>query len=219
MKLTPELIQNSHSGLNPLKERQLNLRGEPKFCLMGVISHHLLLIGNQIPAIENLGVTKVWIFTNFLGNRNRWTFSTQRLVRTTRLLSANLRIPQDQHDAMDFTDNSVTTLANFPLMRRLRSLHLANNHIVSISPSLHLSLPNLTTLMLTNNSLAQLGDLEPLKDCRALQFLSLLGNPVREKKYYRDWVVWRCKALRVLDFTRIREKVCRCQTFQVPFEP
>ena len=123
--------------------------------------------------------------------------------------------PQDQHDAIDFTDNSVTTLANFPLMRRLRSLHLANNHIMSISPSLHLSLPNLTTLMLTNNSLAQLGDLEPLKDCRALQFLSLLGNPVREKKHYRDWVIWRCKALRVLDFTRIREKVCCRLTFRV----
>ena len=116
---------------------------------------------------------------------------------------------QDQHDAIDLTDNSVTTLANFPLMRRLRSLHLANNHIMSISPSLYLSLPNLITLVLTNNSLVQLGDLEPLKDCRALQFLSLLGNPVREKKYYRDWVIWRCKALHVLDFTRIREKV-RC---------
>jgi U2 small nuclear ribonucleoprotein A' len=126
---------------------------------------------------------------------------------------------QDQHDAIDLTDNSVTTLANFPLMRRLRSLHLANNHIMSISPSLHLSLPNLTTLVLTNNSLAQLGDLEPLKDCRALQFLSLLGNPVREKKYYRDWVIWRCKALRVLDFMRIREKVCRCLTFRVNFKP
>lgn len=122
---------------------------------------------------------------------------------------------QDQHDAIDLTDNSVTTLANFPLMCRLRSLHLANNHIMSISPSLHLSLPNLTTLVLTNNSLAQLGDLEPLKGCRALQFLSLLGNPVREKKYYRDWVIWRCKALRVLDFTRVREKVCRSLPFRV----
>lgn len=125
--------------------------------------------------------------------------------------------PQDQHDAIDLTDNSVTTLANFPLMRRLRSLHLANNHIVSISPSLHLSLPNLTTLVLTNNSLAQLGDLEPLKDCRTLQFLNLLSNPVREKKYYRDWVIWRCKTLRVLDFMRIRERVCRCLTFRVAF--
>ena len=72
------------------------------------------------------------------------------------------------------------------------------------------------TLVLTNNSLAQLGDLEPLKDCRALLFLSLLGNPVREKKYYRDWVIWRCKTLRVLDFARIREKVCGCLTSRMP---
>jgi U2 small nuclear ribonucleoprotein A' len=101
-------------------------------------------------------------------------------------------------------------------MRRLRSLHLANNHIMSISPSLHLSLPNLTTLVLTNNSIAQLGDLEPLKACKCLQFLSLLGNPVREKKYYRDWAIWTCKALRVLDFTRIREKVCHQLRFRGP---
>ncbi|KAL2120926.1 hypothetical protein VTJ04DRAFT_4953 [Mycothermus thermophilus] len=38
MRLTPELIQNSLSYLNPLKERELDLRG------------------HRIPAIENLGV-------------------------------------------------------------------------------------------------------------------------------------------------------------------
>lgn len=41
MKLTPELIAHSKSALNPLKERQLDLRGL------------------QIPAIENLGASRV----------------------------------------------------------------------------------------------------------------------------------------------------------------
>ncbi|EJF66432.1 L domain-like protein [Dichomitus squalens LYAD-421 SS1] len=152
MKLTPELIQSVPSTLNPVKERQLDLRGY------------------TIPAIENLGITR------------------------------------DQHDCIDFTDNSIIVLGNIPLLRRLRTLLLANNRISSISQSLHLSVPNLTTLVLTNNNIAELGDLEPLKDVKSLQYLSLLGNPVREKKWYREWLAWRIPSLRVLDFQRIRDK-------------
>ncbi|KAL0950768.1 hypothetical protein HGRIS_007535 [Hohenbuehelia grisea] len=118
----------------------------------------------------------------------------------------NLGVTRDQHDAIDFTDNAIVSLGNLPLLRRLHTLLLASNHITSISPSLHLSAPNLTTLVLTNNSIAELGDLEPLKDLRSLRFLSLLGNPVREKKWYREWLAWRLPALRVLDFQRIRDK-------------
>ncbi|TFY53115.1 hypothetical protein EVJ58_g9635 [Rhodofomes roseus] len=152
VKLTPELIESVPSSLNPLKERQLDLRGY------------------KIPAVENLGITK------------------------------------DQHDAIDFTDNSIIVLGNIPLLRRLRTLLLANNRISTISPSLRLSVPNLTTLVLTNNNISELGDLEPLQDMRKLEFLSLLGNPVREKKWYREWLAWRIPSLRVLDFQRIRDK-------------
>ena len=92
-------------------------------------------------------------------------------------------------------------------MRRLRTVLLANNRISVLSQSLHLSVPNLTTLVLTNNNISELGDLEPLKDIKSLKYLSLLGNPVREKKWYRDWLVWRIPGLRVLDFQRIKDKV------------
>jgi len=92
-------------------------------------------------------------------------------------------------------------------MRRLRTVLLANNRISVLSQSLHLSVPNLTTLVLTNNNISELGDLEPLKDVKSLKYLSLLGNPVREKKWYRDWLVWRIPGLRVLDFQRIKDKV------------
>jgi U2 small nuclear ribonucleoprotein A' len=152
MKLTPELLAQASSALNPIKERQLDLRGY------------------KIPVIENLGVTR------------------------------------DQHDAIDLTDNSIITLGNLPLLKRLNTLLLANNRISSISPSIHLSVPNLTTLVLTNNNIAELGDLEPLKELRGLKYVSLLGNPVREKKWYREWLAWRLPALRVLDFQRIRDK-------------
>ncbi|KAG2146517.1 L domain-like protein [Suillus bovinus] len=152
VKLTPELLAQAPSALNPVKERQLDLRGY------------------KIPTIENLGVTK------------------------------------DQHDAIDFTDNSITVLGNLPLLKRLRTLLLANNRVASISPSIHLSVPNLTTLVLSGNSVAELGDLEPLKEIKGLKYLALLGNPVREKKWYREWLAWRIASLRVLDFQRIRDK-------------
>ncbi|KIK05547.1 hypothetical protein K443DRAFT_675106 [Laccaria amethystina LaAM-08-1] len=152
MKLTPELLAQASSQLNPVKERQLDLRGY------------------KIPTIENLGVTR------------------------------------DQHDAIDFTDNSIITLGNLPLLKRLHTLLLANNRIQSISPSIHLSVPNLTTLVLTNNNICELGDLEPLKELKNLKYLSLLANPVREKKWYREWLAWRIPGLRVLDFQRIRDK-------------
>ncbi|KAF7367243.1 U2 small nuclear ribonucleoprotein A [Mycena sanguinolenta] len=128
MKLTPELLAQASSTLNPIKERQLDLRGY------------------KIPAIENLGVTR------------------------------------DQHDAIDLTDNSIVTLGNLPLLKRLNTLLLANNKVSHISPSIHISVPNLTTLILTNNNFTELGDLEPLKELRYLKYVSLLGNPVREKK-------------------------------------
>ncbi|KAF7310605.1 U2 small nuclear ribonucleoprotein A [Mycena chlorophos] len=152
MKLTPELLAQANSSINPVKERQLDLRGY------------------KIPAIENLGVTR------------------------------------DQHDCIDFTDNAIAILGNFPLLKRLSTLLLANNNISHISPSIHISIPNLTTLVLTNNHFSELGDLEPLKELRKLKYLSLLGNPVREKKWYREWLAWRIPGLRVLDFQRIRDK-------------
>ena len=108
---------------------------------------------------------------------------------------------------MDFTDNSIIVLGNIPLLRRLRTLLLANNRISSISPSIHLSVPHLATLILTNNNITELGDLEPLREVRGLKYLSLMGNPVQEKKWYREWLAWRIPGLRVLDFQRIRDKV------------
>ena len=105
------------------------------------------------------------------------------------------------------TDNSITVLGNLPLLKRLRTLLLANNRITAISPSIHLSVPNLTTLVLIGNSVVELGDLEPLKEIKGLKYLALLGNPVREKKWYREWLAWRIPSLRVIDFQRIRDKV------------
>ncbi|OTA98841.1 hypothetical protein M426DRAFT_101151 [Hypoxylon sp. CI-4A] len=150
MRLTAELLQNSPSWLNALKERELELRG------------------HRIPAIENLGVAG----------------------------------PQD---AIDLVDNDIQILGNFPLSPRIRSLLLQRNRISSIQPTLANSIPNLTTLQLESNNLTELADLDPLGSFPRLTHLVLRDNPVTKKEHYRYWVLWRCPAVRFLDFEKVKD--------------
>ncbi|ELU44494.1 small nuclear ribonucleoprotein polypeptide A [Rhizoctonia solani AG-1 IA] len=171
MKLTPEVLAAAQSYINPLKDRELNLR-----------------VGHKIPAIENLGVTHV---SHFLSS----------FIQTIHTAA------QDQHDTIDFTDNALTSLSNLPRLHRLHTLLLASNRISHIAPSIATSAPRLRTIVLTNNLITELADLKPLGTLKHLEFLTLLGNPVREKKNYREWVIWTCaSSLRVLDFQRIKDK-------------
>jgi len=150
MRLTADLINSSLSYLNPLKERELDLRG------------------HKIPTIENLGVAG----------------------------------PQD---AIDFTDNDIATISNFPLSPRLNTLLCARNRIQSVDRRIAEQLPNLTTLVLTANHVKELADLEGLNGCGALTHLSLLENPVTRKEHYRLYLIWSIPSLRFLDFQRVRE--------------
>ncbi|KAI5806710.1 small nuclear ribonucleoprotein U2, A [Peziza echinospora] len=150
MRLTTDLITSSLSYLNPLKERELDLRG------------------HKIPAIENLGVAK------------------------------------DQ-DAIDFTDNDIQQLGNFPLSPRLRTLLLARNRISGIQQGIASSMPNLTVLVMNSNSIQELADLEPLAGCAKLTHLVLMENPVTRKENYRSWVIWRIPSVRFLDYQRIKD--------------
>ncbi|KAI5799598.1 leucine-rich repeat-domain-containing protein [Pyronema domesticum] len=150
MRLTTELLSQAPSFLNPINDRELDLRG------------------HKIPAIENLGVAG----------------------------------PQD---AIDFTDNDIQQLGNFPLSERLSTLLLARNRISMIQPTLANSIPNLTTLILTANNMAELADLEPLGKFKRLTHLSLLENPVARKDNYRLWTIWKCPSVRFLDYQKVKD--------------
>lgn len=84
----------------------------------------------------------------------------------------------------------------------------ANNRISKIDEDLGTYLPNLQHLILTNNHLAELGDLDGLGTLENLTTLSLLENPVSSKEYYRLYLLHRCPKLRILDFKRVKESVC-----------
>ncbi|KAL4919857.1 leucine-rich repeat-domain-containing protein [Aspergillus aurantiobrunneus] len=150
MRLTVELIQNSLSYINPLKDRELDLRG------------------HKIPAIENLGIAK------------------------------------DQ-DCIDFTDNDISSLGNFPFFPRLRTLLLARNRVRQIQSTIANSVPGLTTLVLTSNNVAELADLEPLRGLTKLTHLVLLENPVTRKENYRLWIIWRIPSIRFLDYQKVKD--------------
>ncbi|TNY23969.1 leucine-rich repeat-domain-containing protein [Rhodotorula diobovata] len=118
----------------------------------------------------------------------------------------NLAVTRDQLDSLDLTDNSIAQLANFPLLRRLKQLILANNPVRSLSPSVPTALPNLDTLVLSNSafpkeSLPALG--HTLAQCRKLTHLVLRGAPVASADHYKDWLVFRLAHLRSLDYDRI----------------
>jgi len=86
------------------------------------------------------------------------------------------------HDAIDFTDNDIATIANFPLSPRLNTLLCARNRIQKVDKRIAEQIPNLTTLVLTSNHVKEMGDLDGLSACRALTHLSLLENPVTRKE-------------------------------------
>lgn len=92
-----------------------------------------------------------------------------------------LSVVQDQ-DTIDFTDNDLSSLGNFPFFPRLRTLLLARNRINHIQPNLGSSIPSLTTLVLTSNNLSELADVESLRTLPNLTHLVLLENPITRKE-------------------------------------
>jgi Leucine-rich repeat (LRR) protein len=61
-------------------------------------------------------------------------------------------------------------------------LFLAQNRISNIQPNLSSSIPNLRTLVLSKNRIAELADLDPLAGFKSLVYLTLMGNPVASKE-------------------------------------
>lgn len=119
----------------------------------------------------------------------------------------NLGATNNAFDALNLSDNDLSRLTNMPPLSRLRSLLLANNYITRISPDFFSSIPNLRVLILTNNRLADLADLEPILSCDKLERLSLVDNPVAGRVHYRYFTIFKGpKSLRVLDFSRVKEK-------------
>ena len=93
----------------------------------------------------------------------------------------NLGAARDQ-ECIDFTDNDISVLTNFPQSPRLQTLLCARNRIQRIEANVVKSVPALNTLVLTQNNVAELADLEVLRGFKKLTFVSLVDNPVTNKE-------------------------------------
>lgn len=118
----------------------------------------------------------------------------------------NLGATQDHFECIDLTDNDLLKIDNIPPLPRLRSLILCNNRISRIDPEAIASVPGLVSLTLTNNKIETLSDLLPIFQAKKLERLSLVDNAVRERAYYRLFVVFNLPKLRFLDFKRVTQR-------------
>lgn len=118
----------------------------------------------------------------------------------------NLGATENQFDCIDLSDNDIVRLEGFPRLPRLRTLLLNNNRLARIGEDLNDSVANISTLVLTNNRLMNLADLNNLTSMKKLTHLSLLDNPVCKKENYRLYVIHRVPTLKLLDFSKVKEK-------------
>jgi len=151
VKLTVDLIHGAAQYINPINDRELDLRGY------------------KIPIVENLGASL------------------------------------NQFDCIDFTDNEIRKIDNFPYLPRIKTLYFNNNRIVRIGEGLEESMPHLHTLIMTNNNVQELADLEPLSSVKTMTMLSFLHNPVCAKPNYRLYVIYKFPNLKVLDFKKVKQ--------------
>lgn len=105
-----------------------------------------------------------------------------------------------KEECIDFSNNCLIKLGNFPYMRRLKMLLLNNNCITEIDDNLQDSLPQLDTLVLTNNDVTNLHDIHSLSTIQTLRILSLIDNPITAEPEYRLYVIYHIPQLEVLDF-------------------
>eukprot|EP01063_Lacrimia_lanifica_P024645 TRINITY_DN32514_c0_g1_i1.p1 TRINITY_DN32514_c0_g1~~TRINITY_DN32514_c0_g1_i1.p1 ORF type:complete len:238 (+),score=115.41 TRINITY_DN32514_c0_g1_i1:73-714(+) len=150
VRLTTDLIQKCPCYMNPLNEREIDMRG------------------HKIPEIENMGVL------------------------------------EDTFDSIDLSDNEITSLGNFPLMKRCSTLVLHNNKLEAVAGGLGHYLPALQALLMHNNHFKTLESLAPLRELPALQRLSLLENQVVRHPDYRLYLIALLPHLKHLDFKRVR---------------
>jgi U2 small nuclear ribonucleoprotein A' len=118
----------------------------------------------------------------------------------------NLGVTQDQFDVIDLSNNQIEVLDDFPILRRCSTLFVNNNIVRQISECFAETLPNLHTLMLTNNDIRSFRTLIPLQGCKNLLRLALLLNPVAEMENYRLVTIGMLPTLRFLDFQKITEQ-------------
>ena len=78
-------------------------------------------------------------------------------------------------------------------------LDLSFNMITDIFNDFSKLFPNVTTIYLQANRISKLSEVKKLGECEHLKSLALYGNPVEERKHYKNFVIFYCKNLHQFD--------------------
>ena len=116
----------------------------------------------------------------------------------------NLNVTRNYYNCIDLCNNQISRLGNFSVLSKLYTLLICNNRLNQIDTDLHIQLPSVQSLILTNNSFTQLSQLQSLQKCKSLRYLSLLNNPVARIPNYRLSMIALLPQLNVLDYNKIK---------------
>ena len=91
----------------------------------------------------------------------------------------------------------------FAAPKMLQWMDLSANEITCIKPGTFDRCPDISTLHLHANCISKFSDIDVIAGLKRLRSLSLHGNPVEEKKHYRNYVIHKIPTLIQLDFSPI----------------
>jgi U2 small nuclear ribonucleoprotein A' len=116
----------------------------------------------------------------------------------------NLSVIKDFYHTIDFSDNRISKLENFPKVHNLVEIYLCNNKISSIDLELGKRVVNLKVLNLQNNNISKVEEIRSLKYCNKLEQLILIGNPLADVPNYKQTVLSLLPGLKILDFQYVQ---------------
>ncbi|KAJ1607669.1 putative U2 small nuclear ribonucleoprotein A' LRR repeat-containing protein [Cryptosporidium canis] len=127
-------------------------------------------------------------------------------IRNSRIKTFdNTGVLRDQFECIDLSDNLISSLGNISGLNKLKTFIACNNEIELIEPGFCKSLPNLESLILTNNRLKSIESISAIFLLKNLKRLSLVNNPITKIPHYKAIMIGMLPNLVYLDFQKINQ--------------
>ncbi|EGZ12984.1 hypothetical protein PHYSODRAFT_316453 [Phytophthora sojae] len=130
------------------------------------------------------------------------TLSEMQQHDPKRQMPVSLRVNNNKISNLDDMHEALRAVFDYPGM--LQWLDLSGNELESIPPDVFSAYPELFTLHLHGNLLSKYSDVDALaKWLPRLHSITLHGNPLEEKKHYRNYVIAAFPNLKQLNFSSV----------------
>ncbi|KAL3663369.1 hypothetical protein V7S43_011775 [Phytophthora oleae] len=123
-------------------------------------------------------------------------------VSKTQQAPVSLRVNNNRISHLADMQEALRAVFDYPGM--LQWLDISGNILESIPPDVFSAYPDLFTLHLHGNSLSKYSDIDALaKWLPRLHSITLHGNPIEEKKHYRNYTIAAFPNLKQLNFSSV----------------